>query len=131
MPNFAFRKNKFSTGQRLIVDLIIDKVNQFESFKDRLEKNQLKKLNVISSSILQISENRTLPQNKHRKLHSKFDIYEFKSGDLRLYYTKTKGGTIISLGGYKNNQTKDIKKMESICEKLITFFKTNKLNCDE
>jgi len=92
MPNFAFRKNKFSTGPRLIVDLIIDKVNQFESFKEGLEKNQLKKLNVISSSILQISENRTLPQNKHRKLHSKFDIYEFKSGDLRLYYTKTKGG---------------------------------------
>lgn len=54
---------------------------------------------------------RTLDHDK-----SPYTLFEFKSRNLRVYGMGCPGGEIIILGGYKNRQNRDLKRVRKIAE---------------
>ena len=75
------------------------------------------------SSIIARMENfgdNLLPKKYFRQIKElgRSDIFEFKQNDVRIYVQMVKPDVVIILGGYKNNQKKDIRRIQRIVSNL-------------
>lgn len=106
--------------------LVINGKCQFDEFLCEIEKNvqRAKSFKSIIALMDSFSASRKLPDTKFRYIHSRYrsDIYEFKKNDIRVYVIKDKSDITIAMGGYKQNQKKDLQKLD---RDLKDYPKTN------
>ncbi len=94
--------------------LYIDNECQFDTFMKDIEMNGNKKELASFASIIAymdaISDLIMLPKTKFRHIENagRKDVFEFKKDNLRVYVIMQRPDVYIILGGYKNNQKKDI-----------------------
>ncbi|GAF02480.1 hypothetical protein [Saccharicrinis fermentans] len=125
MTKFTLNPIEEIDGKQDIYKIQIDDECLFDNFEDEIEKRGQyeEELNSIYSLIEDVANNKLLPKTKFRDISiSKKDTvkeYEFKSKHLRVYPIKASNGKIIIMGGYKNNQKKDIKKFRSIKSEYV------------
>lgn len=96
--------------------LVINGKCQFDEFLREIEENvqRAKSFKSIIALMDSFSASRKLPDTKFRYIHSKCrtDMYEFKKNDVRVYVIKAESDITIAMGGYKNNQKKDLLKLD-------------------
>ena len=103
--------------------LLINGKNLYEEFhiKNSSKKEYKNQFGRIQNILMTIGKNEIekLPKTKFKQLKrnkgdSKID-YEIRTSDFRVYLFKDDDiGKIIVLGGFKKNQTKDLKKLRSL-----------------
>lgn len=120
MSKFALQRNRKAFGKVQIFDLVKDGKNQVNEFTDSLEEKYRSQFRSLLAYVSFISDNRVMPTNKHKKLHTLQDTYELKTKNLRLYYLNFKSYDIIlCLGGHKNAQAKDINSLTSLRKRIL------------
>lgn len=99
-------------GQYAYFKLYVNGECQFDKFMEEVEKDprQRKWLGSIIAYMEFISDRNILRKDKFRQINDagRDDVFEFKKECLRVYVIKQKPNMYIILGGFKNNQTKDI-----------------------
>lgn len=131
MPIFKVIYIDYLRGsQEAFAKLLIDGECQYDEFCQELSlKTHITQIKTIEAYMAHLADGNTLPKSKFRHLKriktiSDAKIYEFKSRDLRVYYFKLeKRGKIIILGGYKANQSSDIKKLRNIINQYFESLK--------
>lgn len=145
MPKFDLKKITAIKGKQNFYQLTIDdspnyngietaeernekKTGVLDLYESELEKIYIKDLNMIYTYMDRVANNLPVSGKKYHELtdRPKNDIikeYEFKHGDLRVYAIKHKIGKIFVLGGYKNNQVQDIKKVRSLKNQYLQSLK--------
>lgn len=115
-----YRAEEFSlvrSKQYTYYKLYINGVCQFDEFMDEISKNAKYKewFGHIVALMEFVSDQNMLRKNKFRQIQDvgRDDVFEFKKGDLRVYVIKQRPDMYIILGGYKNNQKKDIKLLKT------------------
>ena len=84
---------------------------QLDIYENKMEAKYERSLNSIYTIMNMVANLRGLADTQFRDITPSKEIikeYEFKSGDLRVYAIKALNGKIIILGGYKNEQDKNI-----------------------
>jgi len=99
--------------------LLVDGKAQIDSFYDELCKNKTleKEFKEILSCMNYVAEtNASLPKNKVNSIKDggKEIAIEFKKKNLRVYCFKKEPDVFVILGGYKNNQKKDVEKLKRL-----------------
>ena len=127
MPIFALKLSEFAKGIVKIFNLVVDEIDQFETFENSLEDKYLSEFRSFAATIYQISENKKPPpRGKRRKIEGVSGVTEMRSRNLRLYYLIIKEeGIIICLGGYKKTQKKDIKRLINLRALILKYIKEN------
>jgi len=95
-------------------------LDDFEKELDASPKYKKEYLKILSWMDL-YSHGELVGKEKFRKLdHEKnpYALFEFKSKSLRVYGMGCPGGELIILGGYKNRQIKDIKRVRKIAQEV-------------
>jgi hypothetical protein len=86
-------------------------------------KQYLEELNSIYLYIDYVSRGEKVPDSKFKELKrdkkDKIKDYEFRSRNLRVYVIKDSLGKVIVLGGYKSNQTSDLKRLRRIKKEYL------------
>jgi putative component of toxin-antitoxin plasmid stabilization module len=115
MPRFALEKVEEIKGKIDFYYLLIDGVNQYETFSEQIEQegNQSRELVTMQVRMQEMAEMRQpLPDTKCRDITPKKDgvkEYELKTKHLRLYLIhEEKLGRVIVLLGKKTTQKKNI-----------------------
>ncbi len=113
--NFRYKFHKLYINGKCQIDGFIEDVEKSSSKKD---KGSLKS---IFNYMDNFSDNLRLPSSKfrHIEIANRYDVFEFKKDAVRVYVILQRPDVFIVLGGYKNNQDKDISKLS----KLISEFK--------
>lgn len=97
--------------------LVIRDTCLFDEFCDEVAKSKkdMKCLTAIISRMGSFGDN-LVPKKYFRQLKDigRSDIFEFKQDNLRVYVQLVKPDVVILLGGTKNSQTKDIRKIKRI-----------------
>lgn len=95
--------------------LTINKHCQFDEFVVEIEKNirDCKSFHGIIALMDSFSSRMMLPKTKFRYINIKdrHDVFEFKKDNIRVYVIKGKRDITIAMGGYKNEQKKDIERL--------------------
>lgn len=103
--------------------LYVDGVCQFDTFMSEIESNKryMDWFGYIIRFMEAISDQFILKEHQFRHIESndRNDIFEFKKELLRVYIVKQKPNIYIIFGGFKANQSNDIKKVK----KLVNEFK--------
>ncbi len=126
MSKFALEKIDEIRGRQVFFQLLIDGVGQFSQYQEELEEVYQKELfTLISYMDMLANLQRVSPGVMKDITPDKQQIreYEFRSDHLRVYAIKTKLGKIIVLGGYKNNQSKDLSRFRSIKKRYLDSIK--------
>ncbi len=118
MPDFkATPYHDVNNPQYGYYKLYIDGVCQFDEFLEEIKKNKndRKLFNYIIQYMDGLTDQNRYPKTKfnHIEDSNRSDIFEFKKDRLRVYVIKQKPNMFIIIGGYKNNQKKDIKNLKS------------------
>jgi hypothetical protein len=126
MPKFALKKMETIVGKQQFFELLIDNVSQYEQFEAEIRDNPqyLSEMKTILAYMNLVAELRLrLPKNKFRDItpsKDKVKEYEFKSDHLRVYaFHLEMTGKIVAYWGYKNNQSKDMRRFRSIKKSFI------------
>ena len=125
MKKFTLKEIEWIEARQSIYKLEIDNNCQFDMFEKEISyrKQYENELASIYSLIEDVANNKLLPKTKFRDItitkKDNIKEYEFKSRNLRVYAIKSEEGKVIILGGYKNNQKKDIKKFRRIKAEYI------------
>jgi len=125
MHKFALEKIDEITGKQVFEKLLIDDSCQFDEFikEVSLNKRYNKEVGKLYAYMEHVANIKLLPNTKYKPLkptkNSKVDEYEFKTKNLRVYCIKKAGGKLIILGGYKNHQPGDLRRLRSIIADLI------------
>lgn len=115
MGKFVIEKISEIDGKVPFYKLLINGACEFDDFWEEIEKdgNLKRELALIQARMLDVSNSKTLPQNKFRNITPKKDNvteYEIKTKHLRVYLFQEKyTGKIIVCAGKKTTQNKDIK----------------------
>ena len=126
MSKFALEEIDSIRGKQIFSKLIMDGICLFDEFASKLEEQYKSELDAIGYYMEAVANLQSLPDTKFRELKGgKGDVkeYEFKSRHFRVYVMQQKGGKIIVIGGYKNNQSKDILSFRSIKKQFLDSFK--------
>lgn len=124
MRNFTFKANIHARGTIKFRNLVIDESDQFDQFYEQLEELDKSLFYSLATYITLLSEGNKLPKTKCRKLKGLEKCFELKKNHLRMYYTLIDGqGYIICFGSTKNEQKKDIKKLERLRMEIIDQLK--------
>lgn len=112
--------------------LIVNGKCLYTEFCAKIEKGKinLSSLNKIRALMNIMSEsNLSLPDNKFNSIVDKGKVvgYEFKDKLLRLYVIKKNPHVYVVLGGYKNDQKKDIKRFIEIAKACDSFLENHLL----
>ena len=123
MSKFVLHKIDAVKGIQVFSQLSINGEKQLDKFEEELKgttyQGEFRQLFVYMEFL---ANNNPLPITKFRELKGNKDNikeYEFKSKHLRLYAIAQPGGKIIILGGFKNNQTKDIAHFRAIKKEYL------------
>jgi hypothetical protein len=125
MKRFTLKELECIEAKQRIYKLEIDNSCQFEKFEQEISERKQYENEIASiySLIEDVANNKLLPKTKFRDItitkKDKIKEYEFKTRNLRVYTIKSSEGKIIIIGGYKNNQKKDIKKFRKIKTEFI------------
>lgn len=102
--------------------LFINGVCQFDEFESEISDDPIyKKQYAHILAIMEfISDKHMLTKKKFRQIKGvgRDDVYEFKSKDLRIYVVKKSPDMYIVLGGYKKEQTNDIKSLKKTLSEI-------------
>lgn len=115
MITFVLKKIVEIEGKVSFYKLIMNETCEFDLFWEEIEKdgNLKGELLKIQTLMSEISDNKSLPQQKFRNITPKKENvteYEIKTKHLRVYLFQEKHtGKIIVSGGKKTTQKKDIK----------------------
>lgn len=147
MPNFDLKRIKGVKGKLTFYQLTIDdkpendgnenddeknekKTGVLDIFEQELERIYYKDIDQIYAYMNMVANNEHVSGKKYHLLdrtnNDPYQDFEFKHGDLRLYGIKIPNGKIIFLGGYKNKQEKDIKKLRSLKKQYFDSLKQKK-----
>jgi hypothetical protein len=131
MVNFNLKKITLFKGIQPFYQLTIDGLGVLDEYIQDLEHTYRKDLIQILNAMERVANHQPVPGSKYHELNRRpkndpFKDFEFKHGDLRLYGFKSETGKIILLGGYKNAQVKDIRRMRSLKWQYIESLKGNK-----
>jgi hypothetical protein len=126
MHIFALKEIKEISGKLKIFMLIVDGKCLYEDFESEINKegNLVTELNTIETRLQDITDCKSLPENKFKPLPTKkndnYTEYEIKTHHLRVYLFHEKHtGRIIVNGGKKNSQKSDIRYFRSIKKEYI------------
>ncbi len=123
MPKFVLHEIEAIKGKQIFCQVEINGVKQLDTFEEELAgTSYLSEFRTMLTYMEFVANNKPLPQTKFRELKGVKDgikEYEFKSKHLRIYAVHQKGGKIIVLCGFKNNQEKDINRFRSIKKELV------------
>lgn len=114
MPKFELEKINAIIGKQIFYKLLKDGICEFDEFVSQIksEGNFDKEIKKVYALMQQVSELKTLPQEKFKELkYSKSDgkEYEIKTKHLRVYlFHQENTGKIIVIGGKKTTQDQDI-----------------------
>ena len=120
MSNFVLEKIVEIDGRVSFYKLIKNGVCEFDEFQEEIKKdgNLSRELITVQARMLDVSNNKSLPQEKFRNITPKNDNiteYEIKTKHLRVYLFHEKHtGKIIISGGKKTSQAKDIKHFRKV-----------------
>ena len=128
MSKFTLNLIEEVKGKQIFEKLVIDNKCQFDEFEQKVCANKKYKIEIgkIYAYMEQVSNLMGLPNNKFKDItpdKEQVKEYEFKSKHLRVYAIKKKNGKIVILGGYKNNQKKEINKFRSIKRRYLESIK--------
>lgn len=130
MPKFELEKIDAIVGKQAFYKLLKDGVCEFDEFvtQIRIEGSFNKEITKIYALMQQVSELKTLPQEKFKELkYSKSDDkeYEIKTKHLRVYlFHQEYTGKIIVIGGKKTTQDQDIAHFREIKKKYLEALNT-------
>ena len=117
MTIYTLKEIESVKGRYKFYHLIIDGFSNFERFCNELDEKYKSELMTILSNMNEISKLNRLPETKYHHINLYFKNikgFEFKSKNLRIYgIHEDDTGKIIILGGFKNQQRKDISKFKS------------------
>ena len=117
---FALKEIIEIKGKLKFFKLVIDGKCEYDAFEKEIktEGNYLSELLTIETRLHEISELKSLPENKFRELKRKNDgikEYEIKTRHLRVYLFHEKNtGRILVSGGKKATQKADIRHFRNI-----------------
>jgi len=129
MSKFTVEKIKQIRGKQAIYKLFINNVCEFDNFCECLSKEGeysiivkfYKRLEFFADLKYDYLPRTKFRELKGRKKSDKNKDYEFKEDIYRLYFFDDKGfGKIITFGGTKDNQDKNIERLRRI---KIEYFK--------
>jgi len=124
MTKFAFKKVEEINCFQDIVKLEIDGSCYFDQFQEEIYRSKSQYVSELGMVLQYIERD----GNGQRVADKKRDItpgkarvkeYEYRTKHLRVYAIRRKGGKIIILGGYKNEQKRDIRKFRQIKKQWI------------
>ncbi len=120
MPIFALNIIEVFPNNQ-VEKLIINGKCQLDEFEEDAKKNKRNRseLGTIYRYIQYELEGNKLPESHKKELNGfKLTVSEYRSKHLRIYTIKKQNGQVLILGGYKKNQTKDLRKIASITNQL-------------
>ena len=130
MSNFALKNIDAVCGRQKFDKLIIDDKCLLDSFIENLEDKYLSEMDSMYAYMQWVADSKPLPYAKFHLLDRNkaegYTEYEFKTKHLRIYAISQFNGKIIILGGYKNNQDKDLITFRSIVKRYIQSQKGSK-----
>jgi hypothetical protein len=99
------------------------KTGVLDLYEQQLQKKYKKDLIMIYAYMERVANNCHVDGRKYHILERPDNDphvdFEFKHGDLRVYGIKSQEGKIIVLGGYKNEQETNIKKLRSLKKQFL------------
>lgn len=126
MSIFALENlSEIKNGKLSFHKLIIDDECLYDKFCNEIENDKIHlfSLNKIRTYMNLLAESdMQLPATKFNSIKGSGDKvigYEFKYKVLRVYIIKQTPNVYVVLGGYKNNQKKDIKKFKRITVEFL------------
>ncbi|MCK6649584.1 MAG: hypothetical protein L6Q66_08010 [Bacteroidia bacterium] len=124
MSKFALELIEEITGKQKFYKLLSDGTCEFDAFWKKYEKdsNLRSQLAKIQTRLMALAnlQYEALDRTKFRELGNRkgsdpYKDYEIKTKNLRLYFFKDDGtGQVIVIGGTKDSQDEDIKRMRII-----------------
>lgn len=123
MPTFGLQKLDAIKGKQTFYQLTLDNKGQLSCFGDELQDRYKTELLTIYAYMNLLANLQTLPSTKFKDItpsNESVKEVEFKSKHLRVYAIHLKKvGKVVVLGGYKNQQKKDIPKFQSLKEQFL------------
>lgn len=122
MRTFALKRITNVKGKEPFDKLIVDGKSLIDDFEDNLEEQYESEMDAIHAYMDCVSNQQSLPRNKFHPLNEgqgQTKEYEFKTKHLRVYAIQQPGEKIVVMGGYKNEQPKDIKKFRSLKDEYL------------
>lgn len=126
MSNFALSNINAVFGKQKFYQLKIDGVNVLDSFENELESAYKTEFERILSWMNHVANLKPAPQKKFRDITPESEIikeFEFKSRHLRIYAIKDKNSKIVVFCGFKNSQTRDIRKFRNLKAQYLKSIK--------
>jgi hypothetical protein len=125
MRIFATQIIESVKGQQVFEKLLVNGICLFDEFESEIKGNSQyeSEFKTIVAYMDFIANGKSLPQTKFREIKGgkiSAKRYEIKSKHLRVYAFSQRGGKIVVLGGYKNNQEADIRHFNSLVKEYIT-----------
>lgn len=123
--NFTLKKVETIQGKLTFYELYKDGRSLLQEFITEIESSHQHKSEylTIMTYMELVANNESVPITKYRPLKGNKDginEFEFKSKHLRIYLIHlAPHGKIILLGGYKKEQTSDIKKFRSLKKQYL------------
>ncbi len=122
MATFALNKIQAVKGQQTFYKLLKDNKCPFDEFEDSLETQYKSELGSIYAYMERVANRKSMPAKKFKDITPSQETvkeYEIKTKNLRVYLIKRKGGKVVILGGYKNNQKNDLRKFRSLKKQYL------------
>ncbi len=102
-------------------ELYIDDECQFEDFCKEVAKDKPRQKTLYSIfSLMECFSCQLLPKKKFRQIKGvgRDDIFEFKKNDIRVYVLMQKPNICVVLGGYKDDQKKDLANIKRLVKTI-------------
>ena len=143
MPKFDLKEISAIKGKQKFYQLTIDdepalmkgdseevinekKTGVLDIFEEHLEKKYRKDIEMVYAYMNIIANGEHVAGTKYhileRDKNDPYQDFEFKHGKLRIYGVKIDGGKVIFLGGYKNQERKNLQRLRSLKKQ---YFVTN------
>lgn len=119
---FAKQKIDLIKSKKTFYKLFVDGKCQFDEYCKEIEPDKRLSRTLIGAYALMDSfgDGCMLPSTKFNHIQGigRNDVFEFKKDVLRIYIIKQEPDVCIILGGFKQNQKKDISKIKKLIKEL-------------
>ena len=124
---FTLREYELIKGKKVFYELLKDGRSLLSEFEEDIQSRYESEYKTILAYMNLVADNNSVPTAKFKPLKGNKDginEYEFRSKHLRIYLIQLEPhGKIIILGGYKNQQEKDIRQFRSIKKQYLDSLK--------
>ena len=112
---------EFETRQR-VYKLVRNGKCHIDEFWIEVKKDQhlVTEGRVIWKILEDVANGERLPKTRYRKLKLRYNVYEVKSKELRIYLLLERNtGLLLILGGRKSDQKQDLKRLRMILDEYV------------